>query len=57
MVKDGEAEGDVDRASLGMNLARKILNNITVELEDLTETDDWIRGLLEVCFFQLRVCE
>ena len=32
-VKDGDAEGDVERASLGMNLARKILNNITVELE------------------------
>eukprot|EP00434_Breviolum_minutum_P014207 symbB.v1.2.012527.t1/scaffold852.1/size193270/5 len=32
---DGEAEGDVDRASLGMNLARKILNNITVELEEV----------------------
>lgn len=32
---DGDSENDVDRASLGMNLARKILNNITVELEEV----------------------
>ncbi|CAK9022321.1 unnamed protein product [Durusdinium trenchii] len=30
-----EGANDVDRASLGMNLARKILNNITVELEEV----------------------
>eukprot|EP00438_Fugacium_kawagutii_P031696 Skav232925 [mRNA] locus=scaffold1477:843532:850485:- [translate_table: standard] len=35
-AQDGEEGGaDVDRTSLGMNLARKILNNITVELEEV----------------------